>query len=57
MTYEDAARWVEQWEYPSMSDDPFMRENAVPTSRDDGYWDWDWQSQHNQGHPQYGGHT
>ena len=42
MTYEeikDAARRVEQREDPSMSDDPFMRENAVPTSWDDGHQD------------------
>ena len=35
MTYEeikDAARWVEQREDPTMSDDPFIRENATPTS-------------------------
>ena len=35
MTYEeikDAARWVEEKEDPSMSDDPFVRENAVSTS-------------------------
>ena len=41
MTYEeikDAARCVEQREDPSMSDDPFMRENATPTSWDDGQW-------------------
>ena len=50
-------RWVEQREDPSMSNDPFMRENAVPTSWDDRHWDQDGQSQHNQGHPQYGGHT
>ena len=34
MTYEeikDAARWVEQREDPTMSDDPFIRENATPT--------------------------
>ena len=34
MTYEeikDAARWVEQREDPTMSDDPFVRENATPT--------------------------
>ena len=29
---KDAARWVEQREDPSMSDDPFVRENAVLTS-------------------------
>ena len=35
MTYEeikDAARQVEQREDPTMSDDPFVRENATPTS-------------------------
>ena len=35
MTYEeikDAARWVEQREDPTTSDDPFIRENATPTS-------------------------
>ena len=35
MTYKeikDAARWVEQREDPTMSDDPFVRENATPTS-------------------------
>ena len=34
MTYEeikDAARWVEQREDPSMSDDPFVRENTTST--------------------------
>ena len=34
MTYEeikDAARHIEQREDPSMSDDPFMRENTTPT--------------------------
>ena len=34
MTYEeikDAARWVEQREDPTTSDDPFIRENATPT--------------------------
>ena len=38
MTYmeiNDAARWVEQREDPSMSDDPFVRENAVSTLQDD----------------------
>ena len=59
MTYEeikDAARWVVQREYPSMSDDLFMRENAVPTLQDDGHWDQDGQSQCNQGCPQYRGY-
>ena len=58
MTYEeikDAARWVEQREDPSMSDDPFVRENATPTLRDDGQWDWGRQPHCNQGQPQYGG--
>ena len=35
MTYEeikDAARWVEQREDPTMSDDLFIRENATPAS-------------------------
>ena len=35
MTYEeikDSAGWVEQREDPSMSNDPFIRENATPTS-------------------------
>ena len=34
LTYEeikDAARWVEQREDCTMSDDPFIRENATPT--------------------------
>ena len=58
MTYEeikDAAWWVEQREDPSMSDDPFMRENATSTPWDDGQWDWGGQPQCNQGQPQYGG--
>ena len=60
MTYEeikDAARWVEQREDPSMSDDPFVQENAVPTSWDDGYWDREGQSKCNQGCPQYGSYA
>ena len=60
MTYEeikDTARWVEQREDPSMSDNPFVWENAVPTLQDDGYWDWEGQSQCNQGCPQYGGYA
>ena len=60
MTYEeikDAARCVEQREDPSMSDDPFMRENATPTLQDDGQWDWGGQPHHNQGQPQYRGQT
>ena len=47
MTYEeikDAARWVEQREDPSMSDDPFVWDNAAPTLQDDGHWDQDGQS-------------
>ena len=58
MTYEeikDAARRVEQREDPSMSNDPFMRENVTPTPRDNGQWDWGRQPHHNQGWPQYGG--
>ena len=60
MTYEeikDAARWVEQREDPSMSDDPFVQDNAVPTPRDDGHQDQDGQPQCNQGHPQYRSYT
>ena len=60
MTYEeikDAARWVEQREDPSMSDDPFVRENATPTPWDDGQWDRGGQPHHNQGWPQYRGQT
>ena len=37
-----------------MSDDPFMRENATPTLRDDGQWDQGGQPHCNQGRPQYG---
>ena len=58
MTYKeikDAARQVEQREDPTMSDDLFVRENATPTSRDDGQWDWGRQPHHNQGQPQYRG--
>ena len=58
MTYEEikgAARWVEQREDPSMSDDPFVRENAASTPRDDGQWDRGGQPQCNQGQPQYRG--
>ena len=60
MTYEeikDAARRVEQREDPSMSNDPFVRENATPTSRDDGQQDRGGQPHRNQAHPQYGGQT
>ena len=56
MTYEeikDAARQVEQREDPSMSDDPFVQDNAVSTLWDDGHWNQDGQPQCNQGHPQY----
>ena len=37
-----------------MSDDPLVRENAVPIPWDDGHWDWGGQPQCNQSHPQYG---
>ena len=60
MTYEeikDSARWVEQREDPSMSDDPFVQDNTVSTLWDDGHWDWDGQPQCNQGHPQYRSYT
>ena len=60
MTYKeikDAARQVEQREDPSMSDDPFVRENATPTPRDDGQQNRGGQPHHNQGRPQYGGQT
>ena len=58
MTYEkikDAARWVEQREDPTMSDDPFIGENATPTSQDDGQQDRGRQSHCNQARPQYRG--
>ena len=58
MTYEeikDAARWVEQREDPTTSDDLFIQENATPTSWDDGQWDQGGQPCHNQTRPQYGG--
>ena len=58
MTYEDikdAARQVEQREDPSMSDDPFVRENATSTSQDDRQQDQGGQPHCNQGQPQYGG--
>ena len=58
MIYEeikDAARQVEQREDPSMSDDPFMRENATSTTWDGRQWDWGGQPHHNQDWPQYGG--
>ena len=57
MTYDeikDAARWVDQREDPSMSDDPLVRENATPTPQDDGQWDRDGQPHCNQGQPQHG---
>ena len=54
---KDAARWVEQEEDPTMSDDLFIRENATLTSRDDGQWDQGRQPHCNQGWPQYGGQT
>ena len=60
MTYEeikDAARRVEQREDPTTSDDPFVRDNATPTSRDDGQRDRGGQPRHNQTRPQYGGQT
>ena len=56
MTYEEikvAARHVGQSEDCSMSDDPFVRENATTTPWDDGQWDWGRQPHHNQGWPQY----
>ena len=58
MTYEeikDAARQVEQREDPTMSDDPFIRENATPTSQDNGQQDQGGQPHCNQGRPQYRG--
>ena len=60
MTYEeikDAARWVEQREDPTTSDDPFVRENATPALWDDGQRDQGGQPHCNQTHPQYGGQT
>ena len=60
MTYEeikDAARWVEEREDPTMSDDPFVRENATPTPQDDGQQDWDRQPHRNQSRPHYGAQT
>ena len=33
---KDVARWVEQREDPTTSDDLFVQENVTPTSRDDG---------------------
>ena len=38
-----------------MSDDPFVRENATLTPRDDGQRDWGRQPHCNQCRPQYGG--
>ena len=58
MTYEeikDAARWVEQREDPTTSDDPFIHENVTPIPQDDGQQDWGGQPRHNQTRPQYGG--
>ena len=58
MTYEeikDAARWVEQREDPTTSDDPFVCDNVTPIPRDNGQRDWGGQPHHNQTHPQYGG--
>ena len=49
------ARRVEQREDPTTSDDLFIRENATPTSRDDGQWDRGGQPHCNQTRPQYGG--
>ena len=40
-----------------LSNDPFVRDNAVPTSWDDRHWDCDGPLCHNQGHPQYGGYV
>ena len=60
ITYEeikDAARWVEQREDPSLSNDPFIRDNAVPTLQDDGHWDHNGPPWCNQGHPQYGAYV
>ena len=54
MTYEeikDAARQVEQREEPSLSNDPFVRDNAVLTLWDDRHQDCNGPPQHNQGHP------
>ena len=58
MTYEeikDAARQVEQRADPTTSGDPFIRENATPTSWDDRQWDRGRQPHCNQTCPQYGG--
>ena len=58
MTYQeikDAARRVEQREDPTMSDDLFIRENATPTSQDNGQWDRGRQPHRNQAQPQYRG--
>ena len=48
---------MEQREDPSLSNDPFIRDNTVPTSQDDGHWDHNGPPWHNQGHPQYGGYV
>ena len=58
MTYKeikDAARHVKQREDPSMSNDPFMKENATSTLWDDRQQDQGRQPHCNQGWPQYGG--
>ena len=61
MTYEeikDAARHVEQREDPSMSNDPFVRENATPTLH--GMTDSGIGADNPitiKGQPQYGGQT
>ena len=52
---KDMARWVEQREDPTTSNDPFICENATPTPRDDGQWDRGGQPHRNQTRPQYGG--
>ena len=60
MTYEeikDAAKQVEQREDPTMSDDPFVRENVTPTLQNNGQWDWGGQLHRNQARPQYRGQT
>ena len=60
MTYEeimDATRQVEQREDPSMSDDSFIRDNAVPTLWDDGQQDHNGPPQCNQVCPQYAGYA
>ena len=52
MTYveiKDATRGVEQREDPSLSDDPFMWDNATSNLWDDRQWDRDGPPQCNQG--------